>query len=161
MTCLRVAQCECGIVVKIAGRGTMQESPTFQALASKCLDVADVSMHVDLSDCEFLDSTFLGCLIQLHKKWNQASAKRFLLGASQSKKRELFKASFYGRLLHFTDKTPEPQGDFNEVTMECLEAKDFGRHILKCHQHLIEQGGPATSHYQKIVDRLASEIDEN
>lgn len=160
MTCLRLAECECGILVNIVGRGTMQESPTFHDLVCNCLTVCDGRMHVDLAHCEFLDSTFLGCLIQLHKKWNQTSESRFLLVASAPKKRDLFKASFYDRLLPFSEQCPEPQGEFKEVAMECLEQKEFGRHILKCHQHLVEQGGPAMSHYQAIVDRLANEIDE-
>ena len=159
-TCLRLAQSESGILVEIVGRGTMQDSPAFRDLVSNCLKICDGQLHADLSTCEFLDSTFLGCLIQLHKQWNQKPDERFLLVASQEKKRELFKASFYDRLLLFVDEAPDPLAGFKEISRECLDAEEFGKHILECHEQLINHGGDDTSHYREIVDRLTIELEK-
>ena len=58
-----------GTVVCLVGRGTMCESPAFRDVAERLLDRGDVVF--DASRCDYLDSTFLGCLIGLKKSCEQ------------------------------------------------------------------------------------------
>ena len=55
------------------GAGDDGESPTFHAFVKHILESEPVSAVVVLSGCDYLDSTFLGCLIDLHRRYGEAN----------------------------------------------------------------------------------------
>ena len=62
-----------GYCVRVAGRGTMRESPALRAFALRVLDEPGrPTLDVDLTACEYLDSTFLGALMGLFRRFEQA-----------------------------------------------------------------------------------------
>src|SRR5690349_3855422 len=69
-TALRVAPTENGCVIRIEGRGTMKQSPAPRAVALETLHGDDHAVVViDLSACEFLDSTFLGFFAEMFARF--------------------------------------------------------------------------------------------
>ena len=66
-----------GYCVRVAGRGTMRESPALRAFALQVLDEpGSPTLDVDLTACEYLDSTFLGGLLGLFRRFEQAGTVR-------------------------------------------------------------------------------------
>ncbi len=66
---LTVARSDAGYVVFLEGRATMNEGPAFHTFVTQLLDHAEEPALVVCADgCEYMDSTFLGGLISLHKK---------------------------------------------------------------------------------------------
>src|SRR3954463_7175856 len=62
-----------GYCVRVAGRGTMRESPALRAFALQILDEPGrPTLDVDLTACDYLDSTFLGGLVGLFRRFEQA-----------------------------------------------------------------------------------------
>src|SRR4051794_538359 len=92
-TALRFAPTENGCVIRIEGRGTMKESPAAKGMAQRTLAEDDRSVIVvDLSGCEYLDSTFLGCLTGLYARYGKADPPRLLVAGSQQKRQQLLHA---------------------------------------------------------------------
>ena len=63
-TTLQVGRTADGFLIRIQGRGTLQASPALEQFVHGSLQ-ANQRIVVDLSNCDYLDSTFLGCLLKL------------------------------------------------------------------------------------------------
>ena len=53
-------------IVRVENQGTLLESPALKQFA---LDILEKQgpLIIDLCDCAYVDSTFLGCMVMLHK----------------------------------------------------------------------------------------------
>ncbi len=142
-----------GYVFRIVGRGTLRESPAVRDFVSGAMeDGADVV--IDLSQCEYLDSTFLGCLAILHQRGS------FKVFASDLVRRRLFGSSHLDRILVFAQQLPESLGDSVVLQVTELERKEFCQHLLNTHRKMAKLGGPSAETFQRIVKQLQKEMDE-
>src|SRR5207237_6075556 len=93
---LKIGRTDNGYSVRVEGAGKMKESRAVQEFVVRTLGGADAaesagSVAVDLSACEYLDSTFLGSLVFLSRRFGQAppgSAARFRVAAPSEKCRK-------------------------------------------------------------------------
>jgi anti-anti-sigma regulatory factor len=151
-----------GFLIQVEGRGTLSESPVLEEFAVRSLDgpCEPSTLAVDLSRCDYLDSTFLGCLVNLHRKYNRTSPHRFRVAASWDKCQKLLAPTRLNHLLDVTDVYPEPIADVMELSHQNLASADLGRHIMECHRRLAELGGSQADSFRSIADRLARELGE-
>ena len=66
-----------GYRLRVQGKGTMRQSPAALAFGMRCHAEADRNLALDLSTCEYLDSTFQGCLVQLQRAFGSGAGSRF------------------------------------------------------------------------------------
>ena len=98
-----------GYVIRVDGRGTVRESPALRELGTSCLDGdVDARLTVDLSQCEFLDSTFLGCLVALQKLGTGVGQERFVIAAPVERRKALLSATVFDQFFNQTDVLPSP-----------------------------------------------------
>jgi anti-anti-sigma regulatory factor len=159
---LRVGRTASGFLVQVEGWGTLRESPALREFAVQSLDDpgGPSTVVVDLSHCDYLDSTFLGCLVSLHRKYNRTSPHRFQVAASCDQCQKLLAPTHLNHLLDVTEVCPEPVSDVLEVSRPLLPTYDLGRHILECHRRLAELGGSQAASFRSIADHLARELGE-
>ena len=158
---LRVGRTTSGFLVQVQGWGTLRESPALREFAVQSLDDPRAStVVVDLSHCDYLDSTFLGCLVSLHRKYNRTSPHRFQVAASCDQCQKLLAPTHLNHLLDVTEVCPEPVSDVLEVSRPLLPTHDLGRHIMECHRQLAELGGSQVASFRSIADHLARELGE-
>ncbi len=153
---LLIGRFSSGIVIRVIGRGTMRESPAFRAAAGFGLQAGTVIF--DATQCEYLDSTFLGCLIGLKKACDGAPNRRFVIAASPATRIKLFCTSSLDRYFDFIDAPPEVVAPCAAIDIENLKREEMGRHIMSCHQRLAEMGGGQSATFQAVADRLAKEL---
>ena len=158
MSSLHCVSSEDGCVVRVSGSGTLKESPAFKAFVGRYLS-GNRSRHVtvDLSDCDYLDSTFMGCLIGLHKLGGEGESRlRFF--AEDQRTGRLLSASMLDRYLHIVDHLPAELDDPQPIPDCELGAREFGEHVMQCHQRLAAAGGEDSEAYASIVEQLAKEL---
>jgi anti-anti-sigma regulatory factor len=143
-------------VMRVAGRGTWKESVCAQQLAAQCLDGAATSLVIDLSECDYLDSTFLGCLVEMRRRFNGTATPRVEVIAEPVKRAQLFGHSRVDTILKFTNVPAEMPGEWAKVPIS--DSSDTARHIMDCHRALAELGSPDHAKFTKIADHLAREI---
>src|SRR5262245_35990365 len=100
--------CECligrvsnGIAVRLVGRGTMFESHAFRAAID--LQPEPGVILFDATQCDYLDSTFLGCLVGLKKTCDHTPNGRFVIAAPPPIRARLFSSSSLDRYFDFVD----------------------------------------------------------
>ena len=71
-----------GVIVVNVGliRATLQEAEEFKELLTKNIELGKRNLVVDLSACEFIDSTFLGTLVVALKKVTSLGGDLRLVG---------------------------------------------------------------------------------
>ena len=159
---LRVGRTASGFFVQVEGRGTLSESPALKEFAVQSLDPRSgpSTVVVDLSRCDYLDSTFLGCLVSLGRIYNRDSPHRFQVAASCDKRQQLLASTHLIHVLDLTEVCPEPISDVLEMSRAIIASADLGQHVMECHRHLAELGGAHATSFRSIADQLARELDE-
>lgn len=147
-----------GYAVRIEGRGTLRESAAVHAFARYVLDVEPGTLVLDLSSCDYLDSTFLGALVALQKRYGQAEPYRFLIVAGPDVRKRLFGPNCLDAFFQYTDELPPALGAERELPAPRPARDALGRHILDCHQRLLELGGPSQQAIEEVVEQLSLEM---
>jgi len=145
-----------GLVVRLVGRGTMQESLAFRAAVERSLDGAVVVF--DATRCDYVDSTFLGCLIWAKKTCEQTAACQFVIAAAAATRIKLFSMSSLNGYFDFVDASPESVDKFVTIDIEKLDPKELGLHVMRCHELLADMGGSRAPAFKAVADRLAKEL---
>jgi anti-anti-sigma factor len=156
---IKAARTDLGYVIRVEGRGTLRESPAVREFAAQCLDQRrELTLSVDLSACEYLDSTFLGCLVGLYRRSQQEPNLRLAVCAESETRRRLLGATRLDKLFHCVDDCPQPAGPWVPLSAPELEKRDFGLHVLECHRRLSELPGPSAAAFKAVADQLAREL---
>ena len=157
---LKVAPTDCGCCIRVEGRGTMQESYAANAIAQQTLRSADNAAVVfDLSDCTYLDSTFLGLLPALTREAGQSKPSRFLVAAPPQRIAKLLGPMKLDRIIPTTDTLPPLRGQYLDIPTDASDQTALARHVMDCHRRLAELGGPTQAAFTRIADQLERELE--
>jgi anti-anti-sigma factor len=150
-----------GYCVRVVGRGTMRESPALRAFALRVLDEpGGPALDVDLTACDYLDSTFLGGLLGLFRRFEQSgSPGRLAIAGPTEVLHRLLGPTRLDGILPLRAERPERLGEEVPIPPQALDSTDLGRHVLESHRRLAELGGANAAVFGPIADRLACELD--
>ena len=157
---LRLGRTETGYLVYVVDRGTMRESRSLHEFALGIVEDGGCTLAVDLSQCDYLDSTFMGCLVDLYKRFGKQPAKRFEIIADEARSRSLLAASHLHTILPIHEHPPELIDECLVLTPCELDRRQLGRHIMDCHRRLAELGGPNQEVFSRIADQLELELEK-
>jgi len=157
-TAVRVGRTGLGYRIRIEGRGTLRESPAVREFVRQVLSSEPGEMMIDLRACEYLDSTFLGCLVHLQRQAGSESPPRLRVAAHPEDCKRLLAPNGLDSVFHLTRECPDVIGDDQLLPALTTSREDLGRHVLECHRRLVEHGGPNKAAFQDVVDRLAEEV---
>jgi len=157
---LKVAKTPTGYCLRVEGRGSLKESRSaaefvLQSLAAN----PPPTVCVDLSACDHLDSTFLGCLVEMQRRVAKAPAgPRFFVSAPAEKVKKLLSPTKLDVVLKTTAEPPQLSGDWVELSAADPASPDVVRHVMECHRRLAELGGPQHAAFAAIADNIEREL---
>lgn len=140
----------------------MAQSPAFHEFVVHALGEGPQTVCVDVDQCTYLDSTFLGSLLDLHRKYGTGESPRFRVFAGEESRRKLFSATHLHKVFRFVEGLPEPIAAWVDLCPGPLPSKsEMARHVMECHRRLAEIDGPAQKTFALIADRLERELTTN
>jgi hypothetical protein len=161
-----------GFGLRVAGQATMRVTPAVRAFAVEVLgdpagardggDVGVALLTIDLSECSYLDSTFLGCLTELYRRYGHDEPRRvrFIIPDTAGC-RPVLAATRLDTLLRPETGPAAPLNDERDLPAAEVTAEELGRLVLECHRRLVELGGPARETFAPVVDRLERDLDRH
>jgi anti-anti-sigma regulatory factor len=155
-TALKFARTDAGYCLRIEGKGTMVQSRPAETFIGEALAIGESIVVLDLSGCTYLDSTFLGCLLGLNRRFG---AQRLRISAPTELTRKLFGPTRLDMVLHVTTDLPDPIGEFVEITSDAKDSTDMARHIMECHRRLADIPGPQQVAFAAIAQQMARELE--
>ena len=154
---LCVARTSDGYVVRVQGKGTSAHSPSLAEFVKGCLTAnSQDSVAVDLLGCEYLDSTFLGCLLKLQQT---GTAKRFQVIADDAARKRLLTATGLDKFLTISSREPKSSCTFLKLDAAELSPRELGKHMMETHAALAEVPSASSSVFQRIASQLATELE--
>ena len=154
---LEIGRWDEGFLIRVVGHGTLNTSPAFKEFVIQCLAHRGARVVVDLSDCEYLDSTFLGCLIGMQKRCVR-DPERFLIAADRAVLIRLFSISVLDDILPLTDGCPPCLGAWMPLAPADLATDELGRHVMESHRALAALPCPEAPKFLAVAQRLADEL---
>lgn len=156
---LRAGRTESGYCLRIVGRGTMNQSCGARDFVVRSLEGGGESLVIDLFECEYLDSTFLGCLVELHRRFNRDKPARLFVAAGEAKVRQLLHATSVDKVLKIVPTACACVGECIALPIDTTnDPAALSRHIMECHRRLAEIEGPNQVKFAMIADHLAAEL---
>ncbi len=142
----------------VAGRGTWVLADAFRDEAMAALEEGD-ALVVDLSECNYLDSTFLGTLQEIVSRGDERGQSVRLQGVSAPIRR-LFDELFMGRVVAHVSQSVRPLPEGLERLDEHRESSErMQRRILDAHQRLASLSDRNREQFAQVIDALRAELD--
>jgi hypothetical protein len=122
------------------------------------LETPGTTLVVDLGGCDHLDSTFLGCLVEMQRRSARAGSGKFAVSAPSDKVRKLFGPTKLDAVLKITAEPPQITSEFVSLPAADPASPDVMRHVMECHRLLAELGGPQQAAFAAIADSIEREL---
>jgi anti-anti-sigma regulatory factor len=157
---IEIAPTQTGCCIRVRGLGTLRESPAADDLATRTLadDGSGGSVVFDLNECEYLDSTFLGVLIDLYRRFGRAQPPRYFIAASADARKRLLGAMNLERLIPMLDQPPEIAGAWAAIPDRTLPRKELARHVMEAHRALAQVDSPMRDLFARIARQMENEL---
>lgn len=152
---IEVAPTRTGCVLRVNGRGTMRESRAARDIALRTIR-GNAAVVVDLSKCTYLDSTFLGGLLDLFRA--AGSTGNFSIAAPAERRTKLLGTLRLDRVFPSMEVAPDTVGPWVAVSTEGFDKQDIARHVMQCHRQLAELDTPMRAVFAHIADEMAKEL---
>jgi anti-anti-sigma regulatory factor len=156
---LKIAPTAEGCCIRMEGEGTMGQSPAAREVAINTMSADPNAVVVfDLNACTYLDSTFLGCLMDCYRRFGRGPEQRYFIAASMEQRKKLLGPTHLDRLIPMLETAPQPCGPWVTVRTENLAPRELTRHVMECHQALADSDCPMRGVFQKIASHLEREL---
>lgn len=151
-----------GFVIRLTGRATMQHSPAAEELVVRTLEHSPgTRVAIDLSGCDYLDSTFLGSLFGLYSRFGVGEKPRVRLHAPAATIKKLFgPLKLDKHLVADSGGAPAIRGQWVDLQASDGDKAAMSRHVMECHRRLAEIDTPARAAFIKIADAMERELEK-
>ena len=146
------------VVFEIQGDGTMSQCSSLRRCAEHCIEAGCEVMRFDLSQCIFIDSTFVGTLIHLKRLIAKKEHGSFALIQPAD---TCVSALRNMGILDYICVVDEPPSSDDGVSITATrdDTDTLQRTIVEAHQELAGVPGPAAEQFRRLAKRLALEYE--
>ncbi len=156
---IAICRTDSGYLVRVTPRGTVEQSLAVRDFVCRTMDEG-IHIVLDLSTCEYLDSTFLGSLVIMHQHGDESPGSLNVY-ADEARRHQLFGACHLDAFLNFASARPRCTSGEVALQVANLGRADLCEHLIATHQKLADLGGPAAETFRRIANRLVSERDRS
>lgn len=142
---------------QIHGCGRMTESLPFRRFAERCLQDGANCLRVDLRHCSYLDSTFLGTLLQLQRATRKHSASFVLVSPSDECSKLLHQIGVQDIFAVHMDEELICS-NWLEVVASPEDPEAFNNNVLQAHEELASLGGASGDCFKRVANCLKADM---
>lgn len=158
---IRYATMGAQLYLAIEGSATQRASLAAEHLAADFVRVSPPrpTIVLDLQGCEYLDSTFAGWMIRLHRQMGQAGGRLVVSRCPETCRRELEVMGLVSLFQFSTMTAPHEtrQCTCPDLDLSGAEALEF---MLHAHEDLAEVDEHNADVFKPIADMLRTELDK-
>ena len=149
--------------IKVVGRGSFQNSGCLKAFYLQLLKEEVNRFVVDLENCTYLDSTFLGILLGLGLKLKEIGNGRLHILNANPRNLELLKNLGLDRLIQIDTSRAELNGDLEKQSLEEMPCPlptraEAAPTILEAHENLMEFDPRNIPKFKDVVEFLREDL---
>jgi anti-anti-sigma factor len=153
---IEVAQANQTAYVRIFGRGTFQVVADFRDFVKKSLDDG-LGVFIDLSECETLDSTFIGTLVALSMKSKKDGESRLKIFNVSPHVRGILTTLGLLNILDIRDSVPAGDNQYSALESTVHDKVEITNLMLDAHLTLSEINERNAVEFKDVVEFLRSQ----
>lgn len=147
------------LIFKIIGHGCFSLGPNLQETVDYFIERGVQNIFVDLKECTYMDSTFIGTLCKSTMTLEKLFKKKLnILNISEDLKKNLESMG----ILRFMNITQlEYNGDFTEnniIQKKRLNPREISEHILDAHLSLVQANKENSVKFHTVIQVLRDEL---
>ena len=158
---IRVHQDDQGVTFRVEGWAAMNHSLPFCHCAEKCLCGGAASLRVDLRQCTYMDSTFLGDLLLLKRDVERRGRGEFALVSPSPQCQRLLEQMRLNVFFPIVTAEQPPSWDWSDLPSGQAEVQAFQANVVEAHEELANLPGPAGDPFRAVVRCLNQARDTN
>ena len=139
------------ITCHVVGQATLRQSPALRRHVEQCRATGPMTVHIDLHECTYMDSTFLGTLLMFKRRHGQ-----FALVAPSPECICLLRQMGLGSVFCVLAEGPPPD-ETGELLESESDSDSFKRTIVEAHQELAGLSGAAGAIFQVVAAHLTED----
>ncbi|MDX2226413.1 MAG: STAS domain-containing protein [Verrucomicrobiae bacterium] len=145
--------------VKISGRGSFQNSPSFKKFYLARIESGTTEFHIDMADCPAMDSTFLGTLTSLSVALKKRGGGRVYILEANARNLETMKNLGIDRLF-VMDHTgePAPSATLEAVVTEKPTREEATKQSIDAHETLVEAFDGNETKFRDVISLLKEDL---
>jgi anti-anti-sigma factor len=147
----------------VVGKVTCHHSPALRQYAEEGLARGVTRIQVDLRDCMYCDSTFLGTLLQLKRRCDGKNRDAFRLVCPSAQFRQMLVQIGAERLFCIVEHIPttDMQTTWQQLNDSAVGAGSlrFKQNVVEAHQELAKAGGDLGERFGPLADAVSSEFE--
>ncbi len=135
---MRIGRRQKSVIFKVSGRGTLRNSPPLEKLALAALNEGKAEeIIVDLKDCLYMDSTFMGVLVGINAALLKRNGRRKLIIANANdRNKHLLDNLGLSRIMEMRNNAEKLETEWELIVNEPMEPRVMAKHILTAHDYL-------------------------
>ncbi len=146
-------------IVKVIGRGTMEFCPRIQDKLNDLINKSQIKEVIfDLSEADYIDSTFIGTIVTLDKKLKEKFNTHAYIYEPSERVDSILNSMDLKNYIKFVHKLPEFERMW-EIAKTERENIDF-KMIYNVHEKLMEVSDKAREKFKLFMEQLKEEIEE-
>ncbi|QSR85642.1 STAS domain-containing protein [Methylacidimicrobium sp. B4] len=145
-------------MLKVIGAGSFEHSFSLRQYCENFIQCGSERFLVDLTECTYLDSTFLGTLAGPALKLRKTGGT-FQVAGSSRRVAESIRTLGLDRLFECVEHlTPYDAGDLRPLESGAPHRETTGELLLQAHQTLLECDPKNAPKFQDLVSYLSAEV---
>jgi anti-sigma B factor antagonist len=158
---IRVAKENNIAYIQIQGKGSFRNAPPVKTFCQEMLREAITHFVVDLKECAYMDSTFLGTLAGLAMQLKQKAGTLYLINAG-SHNLEIMKNLGLHRLpaIAMRPLSSKPT-QLKELPDQPLEQRSTAEHMLEAHETLLQIDPANVAKFKDVVAYLKEDLSQS
>ena len=158
---IRVAKENNIAYIQIQGKGSFLNTPPVKTFCQEMLREAITHFVVDLKECAYMDSTFLGTLAGLAMQLKQKAGTLYLINAG-SHNLEIMKNLGLHRLpaIAMRPLSSKPR-QLKELPDQPLEQRSTAEHMLEAHEILLQIDPANVAKFKDVVAYLKEDLSQS
>lgn len=147
-------------MIKVSGRATFECAPALRNLAKTLENTSFSAIRIDLSQCQWMDSTFMGILAMLALRAKKTGAEIFVHNAGKQNT-ELLYGLGLKKLFQFVDDEIAPVDGANVAAPAAGDSNpsSYAHTVLEAHETLMDVDEGNVQKFDKVVSLVKQDLE--
>jgi anti-anti-sigma factor len=148
--------------LRVTGRAVAHQCPAGRQFAVDAVPSGARRVLVELSECEYSDSTFMGTLLQIRKAADQCGQTTLCLVSPSPEFLATLQTMGLKRLFQLSDEVLPREGAWRELCVEQpgTRSLDFKENVVAAHRELSEASETCAQRYRLILEEATKELEQ-
>ncbi len=147
------------IVAKLSGLGTLHNCFNFYNFILNMRDKDYRFIYIDLSECRGMDSTFMGMLVDIYRKYVQLNGNVWVSNPSEYALRQLTLLGI-SEVIEIRNYSKDNDLKFEDFSVDSteFETEDWLRFVKQSHENLVTIDSRNKDRFDKFLQTLQQEM---